>query len=148
LGAAEPRTVKLDIAADEYVETVQQATVFTGLWDDLPEPLAFDVYGIDEIGAEKLRCVIQQVQCRDPYDLYRLVDSLRLSLVDIRPLFERKTRAKGLDPAIFSPRFEERQAQYKKRWDDEMGAHLADPPTFNDTLRLLRRHLRAADLLD
>ena len=47
LGAAEPRTVKLDIAADEYVETVQQATVFTGLWDDLPEPLAFDVYGID-----------------------------------------------------------------------------------------------------
>jgi predicted nucleotidyltransferase component of viral defense system len=146
LESSKPRVVKLDIATDEYVEDVEQLRILP-VWDDLPEPVPFSVYPISEIGAEKLRCIIQRVQCRDLYDLFRLVDDMELSLGGIRPLFERKCGAKSIDPATFRDRFEDRQDRYKNRWDTEMPEHLSDPPRFDDVVRLVRRHLRAANLL-
>jgi predicted nucleotidyltransferase component of viral defense system len=146
LESSKPREAKLDIATDEYVEDIAQMGVLP-VWDDLPEPVPFSVYPVSEIGAEKLRCVIQRVQCRDLYDLFRLVDELELSVGEIRPLFERKCEAKSIDPATFGDRFEDRQGRYKNRWDTEMPEHLSDPPRFDDVVRLVRRHLRAANLL-
>jgi hypothetical protein len=70
----------------------------------------------------------QRVQCRDLYDLSRLTSDLGLSLRDVRPLFERKTRAKGIDPASFYERFDDRLARYKRRWDVEMSEHMGEPP--------------------
>ena len=147
LAAGKPRTIKLDVAGDEYVESVEQGTVVAGLWQDLPEPMPFNVYPIDEITAEKLRCIIQRVQCRDLYDLYRLVDDLGVRLADIRPLFEHKAETKGLDPGSFAARFEDRAERYKRSWDAEMAVHLAAPPRFGDVIRVVRKHMRAAELL-
>jgi predicted nucleotidyltransferase component of viral defense system len=147
LEAARPRPIKRDLASDEHVESVEQRTILE-IWPDLPEPLAFEVYSIEEIAAEKLRCVIQRVQCRDLYDLFRLTEDMNVSLAEIRPLFERKTRAKGLDPGSFRDRFEDRIERYRQRWDSEIGGHMADPPRFDDALRAVRRQLRAAGLLD
>ncbi len=42
--------------------------------------MPFDVYSLEEIAAEKLRCVIQRVQCRDLYDIFRLVKDTHVSL--------------------------------------------------------------------
>lgn len=148
LGAGKPRHIKLDIANDEYVEAVDQRTILGAAWEDLPDPVAFDVYPIEEITAEKLRCVIQRVQCRDLYDLFRLVDDLKVSLAEIRPLLERKAETKGLDPRSFPERFEARMERYRRRWDEEMREYLADPPKFDDVARVLRRHLRGAGLLE
>jgi predicted nucleotidyltransferase component of viral defense system len=144
---AKPRTVKVDLAAGEHVESVVQGEVLASLWDDLPAGLPFDVYPLDEIAAEKLRCVIQRVQCRDLYDLLRLTRDLKVDLRDIRGLFERKSRIKALDPASFREKFEDRTERYKERWEREMGEHLADPPRFEDVLRIVRRNLRAASLI-
>lgn len=147
LQAGKPRFIKVDASGDEHVESVTQGTILDGIWDDLPASTPFDVYPIDEIGAEKLRCVIQRVQCRDLYDLYRLTEDGTLSLAEIRPLFETKTRAKDIDPEIFAERFADRIGRYSPRWDKEMGEHVADPPRFEEVVRSVRRHLRAADLL-
>jgi predicted nucleotidyltransferase component of viral defense system len=57
-GGAKPRHIKLDVAPD------------------LPDALPFAVYSTEEIGAEKLRCIIQRVQCRDLYDLFRLTEDI------------------------------------------------------------------------
>jgi len=38
------RTVKLDLAVVEHVESVEQGVMRAGLWDDLPEAGPFDVY--------------------------------------------------------------------------------------------------------
>jgi predicted nucleotidyltransferase component of viral defense system len=146
LGAAKARHIKLDVAADEHVESVEQRVV-RDLWPDLPDPVGFDVYPIEEIAAEKLRCVIQRVQCRDLYDLFRLTEDMSVSLTGIRPLFERKARAKGLDPTSFGDRFESRIERYRRRWNDEMSEHIAEPPLFDNVARVVRRHLRAAELL-
>lgn len=147
LGAGRPRRIKLDVTTDEFVESVGQRAI-QNIWPDLPAPAEFGVYPATEIGAEKLRCVIQRVQCRDLYDLFRLAEDLNVSIAEIRPLFERKTRAKGLDPSTFRDRFENRIEQYKRRWDNEMSEHLADPPQFDNVARVVRRHLRGAALLD
>jgi hypothetical protein len=147
LGAARPRQIKLDLATDEHVESVDERTLL-GVWPDLPDPVPLPVYPIEEIGAEKLRCVIQRVQCRDLYDLFRLTEDAGLSLGEVRPLFERKARAKKLDPGAFAQRFEDRLDRYGQRWSTEMSEHLADPPRLDDVVRVVRRQLRAAGLLD
>jgi len=147
LGAGKPRRIKLDVTADERVESVEQR-IIRDVWPDLPDPVAFSVYPVDEIGAEKLRCVIQRALCRDLYDLFRLAEDMGVSLAEIRPLFERKTRAKGLDPNSFRDRFEDRIQRYRRQWNDEMSEHVADPPRFDDVARAVRRRLRGASLLD
>lgn len=147
LAAGKPRELKVDIATDEYVESVEKKAILP-VWDDLPESSSFDVYTLDEIAAEKLRCVIQRLQCRDLYDLFQLTDSLGIVLAEVRPLFEKKTRTKGLDPGLFASRFEERVVQYERRWTDEMSGHVpSDPPDFGAVIRIVRRHLRTAGLL-
>jgi predicted nucleotidyltransferase component of viral defense system len=145
--AARPRQVKVDLATDEHVESVEERTLI-GVWPDLPDPVPFAVYPIEEIGAEKLRCVIQRVQCRDLYDLFRLTEDAGLTLAEVRSLFERKARARNLDPANFAQRFEDRVERYGQRWSTEMNEHLAEPPRFDTVVRVVRRHLRKAGLLD
>jgi predicted nucleotidyltransferase component of viral defense system len=147
LGGSKPRNIKLDVATDEHVESIVQRTVLD-VWPDLPDAVPLAVYPIEEIGAEKLRCIIQRVQCRDLYDLFRLTEDVGVSLAEIRPLFERKAQAMRIDPNSFSDRFEDRIERYKRRWNNEMGEHLADPPRFNNVVRIVRRHLRGAELLD
>lgn len=147
LGAEKPRRIKLDVTADELVESVEQRTIHA-LWSDLPTRAPISVYPVEEIAAEKLRCVIQRVQCRDLYDLWRLTEDMGVRLEEVQSLFERKTRARGLDPSSFAVRFEDRSDRYKKRWDSEMGEHLADPPRFPVVMREVRRSLRHTTLLD
>ena len=147
LGSAKIRRVKLDLAVDEHVVTVAQGRMLEGIWSDLPAPADFDVYPVDEITAEKLRCVIQRVECRDLYDLYRLTEDLRVNLSELTGLFESKARAKGIDPDLFPTRFEERTEKYEERWEQEMREHLMDPPRFDDVLRVVRRNLRQAGLV-
>jgi predicted nucleotidyltransferase component of viral defense system len=146
LEAAKTRSIKLDIAGDEYVDTIDRGTV-REVWADLPSVAPFDVYSLGDIGAEKLRCVIQRVQCRDLYDLLCLTEDLDVSLEQIRPLFQQKCRAKELDPGLFGDRFEDRMARYRRHWQDEIGALVADVPHFDAVGRVVRRHLRNAALL-
>lgn len=112
----------------EHVESIEQRVIRAGLWDDLPDAGAFDVAPVGEIAAEKLRCIIQRVQCRDLYDLLRLTEDLKVDLGEVRELFESKARIKRLDPARFADKFQERVLLFKDRWDREMREHLADPP--------------------
>jgi predicted nucleotidyltransferase component of viral defense system len=147
LGAASPRQIKLDLATDEHVERVEEHTLLD-LWPDLPKRVAVAVYSIEEIAAEKTRCVIQRVQCRDLYDLFRLTADTAVSLEGVRPLFDRKAEAKRLDPGSFAQRFEDRLQRYGQRWSTEMAEHLANPPRFADVVRIVRRQLRKAGLLE
>ena len=147
LEASKPRRIKLDLSDSEVVESVEQRTILPDVWPDLPDAVAFDVYPIEEIAAEKLRCIIQRVQCRDIYDIFRLVEDVGVDFAEVRPLFERKTEAKGIDPASFEERFEDRLDRYKFRWEKEMPEHVADPPRFDDVVRVVRRHLRGTGLI-
>lgn len=143
-----PHRIKVDISIEEFVESTELGMVRKGLWEDLPEPKPFEVYSITEIAAEKLRCIIQRVECRDLYDLYRLTNDFGVNLASVRPLFEKKTALKGVDSAIFPERFQSRSESYKSLWDAEMAEHVPNPLKLEDVLRLVRRELRINGYLE
>jgi len=135
------RDVKLDLADDERV----QNTATRPLFHRYPDQAAAEirVYTLDEVGAEKLRCVVQRLQARDLFDLNELLVVNELDASAIWPLFERKARHKGVDPARFADMFEKRVPQWKARWQAEMETHVAgDPQPFNSVERAVRRALR------
>jgi uncharacterized protein len=133
-----PRTLKLDLADDELVENTTRRTVLRRYADQADGDCL--AYTLEETAAEKLRCVVQRLQCRDLYDIYELFVMRGLDPGFVWPLFERKATHRRIDPGLFATRFEERLPQYKARWTNELSDHVAgDPPEFEKLLRAVRR---------
>lgn len=137
------RPVKLDLATDELViDTTRRPLI--SRYDDQSDPSPqVLVYSLEEVAAEKLRCVIQRLQCRDLFDLHRLFFEEALDVDTVWESFERKTAQKGLDPARLGARLDERLPHYERRWNDELQTHLGAVPDFDRLVRELRRALRA-----
>lgn len=141
LGAERP--IKLDLADDELVVSTETRPLLER-WPDVPE-VSVASYTTLEITAEKLRCVLQRLQCRDFSDLDLLLPDADLTAV--ADLFRRKATHKGLDPATFAEKFEKRVKEYKSRWENELGQYLGEVPHFDEVERNVRRRLRQAKLL-
>jgi predicted nucleotidyltransferase component of viral defense system len=136
------RDLKLDVATDEVVEETTTLPLLAR-YRDQPD-VQVTVYTLDEIAAEKLRCVIQRLQARDLFDLNELFVVNALDVEEIWPVFERKAHHKSIDPARFGEMFEQRMPQWKSRWETEMSEHLAgEPEPFKAVERRVRRALRS-----
>jgi hypothetical protein len=136
------RAVKLDMADDELVEDTAPAALLPR-YPDQPDVHAM-TYTLEEIAAEKLRCVIQRVQARDLFDLKELSVGRALDADSIWPSFERKAAHKGIDPGRFAALFEQRIPDWRARWHTEMEGHVAgEPEPFGTVEREVRRALRA-----
>ncbi len=139
---SKPRFVKLDLAADELVEETATLAI-RRRYEDQREGRC-RVYTLEEIAAEKLRCVMQRLQCRDLYDLYELLVVNGVDAESIWPLFERKARHRDRDPARFGESFADRVPRWEERWDGELIEYVESPPEFDGVLRAVRRELRFA----
>lgn len=136
------RYIKLDLADDELVD-IPVTKVIIQRYVDQPEATV-GVYGLVEVAAEKLRCVIQRVQCRDLFDLNELLVHNDVDAEVAWELFERKARHRNIDPDTFSSRFEDRVTRYRGLWSSELDEHVPDElPPFEATERAVRRALRA-----
>jgi hypothetical protein len=140
------RTIKLDLADDELVID-SEPVLLRQQWDDLRADVSIIAYTPVEIAGEKLRCVIQRLQCRDLFDLDVLFESLGVDEAAAAERFVAKASHRGLDPSPFSERFEERIAEYARRWEDELSNHMSVVPHFEGVERRVRRHLRRAGLV-
>ncbi len=139
---AKPRALKLDLTSDELVENTATLPIRRRYGDQ--EECRCRVYTLEEIAAEKLRCVMQRLQCRDLYDLHELLGTCRVDAKAIWPLFERKARHRDRDPDRFGDYFTDREARWKERWDKELAEYVISPPHFDSVLRAVRRELRFA----
>jgi uncharacterized protein len=137
------RTIKLDLADDELVETTEERTLLKR-WSDVPDA-SITAYTKLEVAAEKLRCVLQRLQCRDFVDLDLLLGTEDVATA--AALFRRKAKHRGLDPNTFAEKFEKRVDGYKGRWEQELGEYLAEVPHFDAVERNVRRALRKAQLI-
>lgn len=81
-------------------------------------------YSLLEIAGEKLRCVLQRLQCRDVLDLHELFERGEVDAAAAAAVFRAKAKHRDIDPESFSARFEERLADYSRRWNDELAEHL------------------------
>jgi len=106
------------------------------------------VYTLAEIAGEKLRCVLQRLQCRDLFDLFLLFEVAQVDTTEAAMVFRPKAEHKGIDPDAFAARYRERIEQYRKRWEVELREHVpGEVPHFSDVERRVTRHLRRAGLL-
>ena len=141
------RTLKLDIAADELVLNIVEQGLLPR-WPDLPNDANVLVYTLPEIAGEKIRCILQRLQCRDLFDLSLLLDAGHVDPTEAAQIFVLKAEHRGLDPASFPDRYAHRIDQYRERWDAELREHVAgDVPHFDRTERHVTRSLRCAGLL-
>ncbi len=145
--ASRPRSLKLDISDTELVETHARIAL-QARWPDLPDGAAIEGYTLDEVGAEKLRCIAERLQCRDLYDLHELLDGGHVDALEAWELYLRKAAndvARGrqrTEPARWATTFDRRLDAYRDRWAQELGDYLAlDIPAFGDIERRSRRHL-------
>jgi predicted nucleotidyltransferase component of viral defense system/predicted transcriptional regulator of viral defense system len=123
---AKARKIKLDISDTELVESHTQINL-QPRWPDLPEGTAIDGYTLDEVAAEKVRCIAERLQCRDLYDMHQLLDGGHVDPLEAWHLYLRKTendRGRGrqrTSPREWSATFERRMVAYRNRWDEELG---------------------------
>lgn len=139
---AKPRFVKLDLASDELVEDITVLPIRRRYEDQ--EEGRCRVYTLEEIAAEKLRCVMQRLQCRDLLDLYELLVVNDIDAEAVWPLFKRKARHRDRDPDRFGESFDDRVSRWEERWDRELIEYTASQPEFDGVLRSVRRELRFA----
>lgn len=139
---AKRRLLKLDLATDELVEGTTVLPIKRRYEDQ--EERRCRVYTLEEIAAEKLRCVMQRVQCRDLLDLHELLVTYGVDAEATWPLFERKARHRDRDPDRFGDCFADRQLRWEGRWDKELAEYVTSPPHFDGVLRAVRRELRFA----
>lgn len=139
---AKPRFVKLDLAPDELVEDTTILPIRQRYEDQTDGRCR--VYTLEEIVAEKLRCIMQRLQCRDLYDLYELLVVNEVDAKAAWPPFERKARHRDRDPERFGDSFDDRVSRWEERWSRELIEYTSSPPEFDGVLRSVRRELRFA----
>lgn len=141
------RTLKLDLADDELVLSTERQHLLPR-WPDLPNDASVRVYTLLEVTGEKLRCVLQRLQCRDLFDLFLLFEKAQVDATEAAMVFRPKAEHRGIDPDVFAARYRERIDQYRKRWEAELCEHVpGEIPHFDDVERRVTRHLRRAGLL-
>ena len=136
------REITLDLADDELVLETTDSALISRYSDQLQERSTVPTYTLEEVAAEKLRCVIQRLLCRDISDLHRLFVREGVNVDAAWPMFEQKARAKDLDPELFTERLALREPLYKRRWEQELSDLEPDVSPFEQVIRQLRRLLR------
>lgn len=144
---SKPRTIKLDISDDELVETHRRLSI-ERRWPDIPEDAGIEGYALDEVAAEKLRCVAERQQCRDLFDMHELLDGNHVDALEAWELYLRKAAhdvvrgRQRTSPRDWSTTFDHRLESYKRLWDDELAEYLTiDVPHFADVERRTRKLL-------
>lgn len=136
--------IKLDISGEELVSDGGSKcfSIISRYDDQLGGTIR--AYTVEEVAAEKLRCVIQRVQARDLFDLFQLFGVRGVDIELVWPTFEVKARHKGLDPNLFLERFEDRMIRWRRLWEAEMNDHV--PPGsqlhLKEVERAVRREIR------
>ena len=141
------RNLKLDITDRELVLNVD-AVGLLSRWPDLPDANAVRVYPLAEIAGEKLRCVMQRMQCRDLFDLWHLFEIAGVDAREAADIFIPKAQHRHLDPARFETSYRARLEQYRRRWTNELNIHVpGEAPHFVRVERTVSRRLREGGLL-
>ena len=150
---ARSRRIKLDVSDTELVENHQRVPL-QHLWSDLPDDAALEGYALEEVGAEKLRCIADRVQCRDLFDIHHLLDAQLIEPMESWELYLRKAENDKVNgkqrtsPGQWAHMFGRRLGAYQRSWTQELGEYMSDVPPFDtverQTSRLLRPVVAAA----
>lgn len=148
LAARRNRAIKVDLADNEEIVGPVVRRPLLSEYSDLPDGRhEVPAYSLAEIWAEKTRALMQRAEPRDAYDLKALADHDGNAPGEARPIFERKARAKGLDPDELGLRLDAREKTLERMWAGRLRDQVVDLPEFDSTWRAVRRVLRQGGYL-
>lgn len=97
---------------------------------------------VEEIGAEKIRSLVERKKCRDYYDVWQLM-KLKIHRENLKKLLERKFRYKGMKvhglEEIFAADLPELLEGY---WNRELGRLIHPVPELETVIHELKNNLR------
>ncbi|MBL7062647.1 MAG: nucleotidyl transferase AbiEii/AbiGii toxin family protein [Anaerolineae bacterium] len=140
------REFKLDFTFDEVMVNPPVRRSLLSAYSDEPRPVTpVLAYSLEEIGAEKLRTLLQRTQPRDLYDVWRLLvecgADLDLSLAV--ETFRTKCLHKGLTPESLAQALAPAQVgKIRRAWASRLENQMADVPSLEQVMRETRRALR------
>jgi predicted nucleotidyltransferase component of viral defense system len=144
---SKPRKIKLDISENEFVASSALVRL-QQLWPDIPKGSTIVGYTLDEVAAEKVRCIAERLQCRDLYDIHELLISGDVDPLEAWNLYLQKAENDRIhgkqrkSPSEWSETFERRIFEYDKRWKAELDDYLPNGvPSFDAVKRVTRRKL-------
>lgn len=144
LKAADGRSMKIDVAIDETVRERSNRRTLLSEYSDLDgAATSVDVYGLEEIWAEKARSLMQRSEPRDLYDLHQLLEHDATLPDRARDLFRRKTMARTLNPDDLLTRLESREKTWERLWHVRLEDQVRELPDFDGVWRRLIRGLPA-----
>ena len=85
---------------------------------------------------------MQRMQARDYYDIWYLLEEHGIDVAFIAREFSHKCHHKGLDPATFFIKLQQRILQYKARWKSSLHEQIKDLPDFELVDREVQRKLK------
>jgi len=140
-GLGAHKRVKVDISRSEQLAfKPAHRNVFLE-YSDLEEHQLL-CYTLEEVLVEKLRSVMQRMQARDFYDIWYLIEVRGLHVDFLVNEFRSKTESKGLKPADFHLKLEQRLPQYQGRWQSSLADQIQHLPDFDQVEREVMRHLK------
>ncbi len=144
-GQGNHKKVKIDISRSERLafETAKRDVIIT--YSDQEEHQLLS-YSLEEVLVEKLRSVMQRMQARDFYDIWYLLEIHGMDIGFFINEFRIKCENKGLKPADFHYKLEQRLPQYKGRWQKSMADQIKNLPEFEQVEREVMRHLKNFEL--
>ena len=144
-GLGANKRVKIDISRNEQLQFAPaMQDVFLSYSDQEEHQLL--CYPLEEVLVEKLRSVMQRMQARDFYDIWYLLEIHEMDVAFYSIEFRAKCESKGIDPAEFHTKLDQRLPQYKGRWQSSMADQIQDLPDFDQVVRELMRHLKNLEL--
>lgn len=145
-GLGAHKKVKIDISRSEQLqfEPVLKDVILSYSDQDAHQLLC---YSLQEVLVEKMRSVMQRMQARDFFDIWYLLEIHEMDVDFYVNEFKVKCASKGIDPAQFHAKLEQRKAQYKGRWQKSMADQIKDLPDFDSVDREVQRHIKNLNLI-
>ncbi len=132
--------MKVDVTRELPIDTVLERRL-TRTYSDYPA-FKVRVESVEEIGAEKIRSLVERKKCRDYYDVWQLM-KLKLRRDKLKRLLARKLQYKGIKikglEEVFPSDLSDILEGY---WNRELGRLSYPVPELEDVLSELKNDLK------
>lgn len=142
-----PRFIKLDITGDELVIDDDNRSAILTRYEDQPDAPSLRVYSLAETTVEKLRAMMQRLQCRDLYDAWYLLEHAPSTQARSKPTL-RLGHATEVSTQVTSRRDTRNDSpSTAKGGPKKLSQYMAHPPDVDRIIRETTRQLRRAGYL-
>jgi predicted nucleotidyltransferase component of viral defense system len=141
------RRLSLDFTRGELLLYELAEPPVQASYTDYPTGVTVPTYTLEEILTEKLVALVGRREPRDLYDVYWLFEWGDVDLAFVPHNFAKKCEHKGRDPSRLSEVLSQSEATFRRLWAVRLTHQVPDLPDFDRVVQVVRRHLRALELV-